>query len=120
MGTWLVIFGVGLAVAVALATQVLRRAWAMKQLLADGVEAQARVVSRRRRHSKKGGPRLSLSYEYRDPTGQTYGHTSAVGEDEWQAHPEGSHFAIVYSRSKPATSMPRSVVERSRAAMRGR
>lgn len=107
---------IGAALVALMVVQVARRGLVMKQLLADGVDAEAVVVSRQRFH-RQGSTRHYLRYEYRDAAGASHQHRPAVSADTWQAHPEGSAFAIVYSRSRPAQSMPRELVEQARVAM---
>jgi len=96
--------------------QIVRRGLVMKQLLADGVDAEANVLARQRFH-RQGSTLHYLRYEYRDAAGTVYQHRSAVSAETWQAHPEGSSFAIVHSRSRPQQSMPRSLVDQARKAL---
>jgi hypothetical protein len=116
MSAFLWIFLVGLLIAGGMLIQIVRRGLVMKQLLADGVDAEAKVISRQRFH-RQGSSRHYLRYEYRDAAGISHQQRSAVTGDTWQAHAEGAVFAIVYSRSRPQQSMPRALVEQARAAM---
>jgi hypothetical protein len=111
------IFGIGALIVIGMCVQIARRGLALKRLVEDGVEADAVVISRRRFYSG-GLPRCWLTYEYQAADGRRYRQRSAVDEASWQVASEGSTFAIVYSRSRPATSMPRNLVEQGRAALR--
>lgn len=107
---------VGLLITAGMVIQIVRRGLVMKQLLIDGLDAEATVIGRQRFH-RQSNTRHFLRYEYRDASGASHQQRSAVSGDTWQAHPEGARFAIVYSRSRPQQSMPRALVEQARAAM---
>jgi hypothetical protein len=109
------------ALLVALAAwRVARRGVELRRLVDDGVEVAGRVVEITRFVGKTGGTssNLYLRYEYVDARGITHRHRSLVSTEFAAAHPEGSPIALVYSRSRPAVSSPRELVERSRAALR--
>lgn len=94
-----------------------RRGFQVKQLLEDGIETTGRVVKKQTFSGSKGGRVCRIRYEYVDQMGKTHAHRSAVPEDVYASHEEGSPFPIVYSQSKPHISAPKYLVEQSRAAM---
>lgn len=96
---------------------VVRRGYQFRQLLEDGVETTAavtrKVVSRRRRRRPES---YFLRYEYRDGMGEKRTHQSVVTEEVWNRHVEGGPLDVVYSRSQPAVSAPKYLVDRARSA----
>jgi Protein of unknown function (DUF3592) len=91
----------------------------MKQLLEDGVDIDGTVLRQFKHNPKKASLSTDyfLRYSYRDSAGQEYEYKSNVNRDFWEAHPEGSAIAITYSKSKPAISAPRFLVDAARGAM---
>jgi len=99
--------------------RVARRGLELRRLVDDGVEVEGRVVEITRFVGKAGGTSASLylRYEYVDSRGVTHRHRSLVSTEFAASHPEGSPIALVCSRSRPAVSSPRALVEQSRAAL---
>lgn len=97
---------------------VITRGLQMKQLLDDGIDIDGRVIRQFRHNPKKGSLSTDhfLRYSYRDSAGQEHEYKSNVNRDFWAAHPEGSAIAITYSKSKPAISAPRFLVDAAREA----
>jgi hypothetical protein len=100
--------------------RVVRRGLEFRQLVEDGVDASATVVSRRLFRNGSGNRAATLRYRYQDALGRSHEYNSMVSRSIWEAHPEGSAFEIVYSRSRPALSAPRALVEPARKAMNPR
>jgi hypothetical protein len=98
---------------------VVSRGLQMKQLLDDGIDIDGKVVSQFKHNPKTGSLSTDyfLRYSYRDNAGREYEYKSNVNRDFWAAHPEGSTIAITYSKSKPAISAPRFLVDVAREAM---
>lgn len=98
---------------------VATRGLQMKQLLEDGIDIEGKVV-RQFKHNPKTGSLSTdyfLRYSYRDSAGREHEYKSNVNRDFWVAHPEGSAIAITYSKSKPAISAPRFLVNAARETM---
>lgn len=99
--------------------RVVRRGLELRRLVDDGVEVEGRVLEVTRFVGKAGGSTASiyLRYEYVDSRGGTHRHRSLVSTEFAARHPAGSPIALVYSRSRPAVSSPRELVEQSRTAL---
>ncbi len=86
------------------------------QLAQDGIETNGRIVRQHKQWIKM--PRSSgyyLDYTYIDRTGISHEGNSMVDCELWKAHPDGSPFAVTYSKSKPEISLPRVLVDKARA-----
>jgi hypothetical protein len=114
--TTFLVFAVGIAVLLGLAVLMLvRRGAQFKLLLEDGVNATGRVVDKpkfgRVNSSKKY---RHLRYRYQDASGNEHVHRAQVTSSVYDAHEVDGPIEIVYSRSKPEVSAPRSLVDAAR------
>ena len=114
----LLVFALGILAFVGLAVVLLvQRGTQFKLLLEDGVNATGRVVDKpkfgRVNSSKKY---RHLRYRYQDAFGNEHVHRAQVTSSVFDAHEEGGPIEIVYSRSKPQVSAPRSLVDAARQA----
>lgn len=98
---------------------IVSRGLQMKQLLDDGIDIDGKVIRQFKCNPKKASLSTDyfLRYSYRDRNGIEYEYKSNVNRDFWAAHPEGSTIAITHSKSKPAISAPRLLVDAAREAM---
>ena len=107
---------VTLAAVVFFVYRIVKRGNELKQIVADGI-ATTGTVTRGLRYGASR-PQLYLRYEYRDGHGALHTQKSNVNRDFFDAHPEGSPIAIVYSASKPHLAAPEELIEKARTALR--
>ena len=96
--------------------RIVKRGNELKQIVADGIETTGTVTKAMRFGASR--PKLYLRYEYRDGGGALHTQKSNVNRDYFDAHPEGSPIAIVYSASRPDLAAPLELIEKAREALR--
>jgi hypothetical protein len=94
---------------------IIRRALEFKELQENGVETTGEVIERRSVYNKTR--QKKLVYRYQDSAGAAHVHTSVVETDVYEQHPEGSTLPVIYSAKRPHISVPKYLMDRTRAAL---
>ena len=83
-----------------------------------GIDRIAKVIEKKRSGSTRGGAAGSptLLYEYRGDR-EWHKHRSHVTEEIYEQYQVGDEFPIVFDPQRPSRSMPKYLIEQSRAAL---
>ena len=103
---------------VAAAVIVVRRARDFRRLVDDGVEATG-VVEEKLAFGRVASARKGkhIRYAYRDAEGREHRFRSQVTEGRYAEFSVGDPIAVVYSRSNPAVSAPKWLVDEAKSAL---
>lgn len=100
--------------------RVMRRGQEISQLCVDGRAASAEVVELRKQKRSRGERYYYVRYSFRASSGQEYSREWDVNGSEFAGHTKGQAVDIVYLPSNPETSALKSLVDKTRDAMRQR
>lgn len=100
--------------------RVMRRGQEINQLCADGRAATAEVVELRKQKRSRGERYYYVRYSFRASSGQEYSREWDVDGSEFAGYTKGQALDIVYLPSNPETSALKSLVDKTRDAMRQR
>lgn len=100
--------------------RVMRRGQEISQLCVDGRAATAEVVELRKQKRSRGERYYYVRYSFRAFSGQEYSREWKVDGAEFASYTKGQPLDIVYLPSNPETSALKSLVDKTRDAVRRR
>ena len=105
---FVLVFGIGAAIALKVAVKWGREATELKQY---GVETSGRILERRQER-RRGTTSTWIRYEYVDQFGKTHrSRRNLTTPDAWDAHAEGGPIQVIYSQRDPRISAPKYLLD---------